>query len=118
VAAVAAVALLCAACGSDEPGAPGGDGTVIDVTITPAGCLPDPIEASAGTIGFAVTNDGATAVSEFEILDADDRILGEVENIAAGLSGGFSVSLPAGDYVTYCPGATRERGSLHVTAGG
>ncbi len=48
-----------------------------------------------------------------------DRILGEVENLAPGLSGTFSLTLQPGTYTTYCPGGTTaERGVLSVTGGG
>ena len=67
---------------------------------------------------FEVANDGADAVSEFEILDGD-RILGEVENLAPGLSGQFSLTLEPGRYTMYCPGGTSaERGPLVVTGRG
>ena len=46
----------------------------------------------------------------------DKRILGEVENLAAGLSGEFSLTLQPGTYELYCPnGTTAERGTLTVT---
>ncbi len=50
-----------------------------------------------------VANDGADAVTEFEILDGD-HILGEVENVAPGLSGHFSLTLKPGRFTMYCPG--------------
>ena len=60
-------------------------------------------------------NDGAAKITEYEVLDGD-RILGEAENIAPGLSGEFYLTLRAGDYTTYCPGGTsQERGTLKVT---
>ena len=59
----------------------------VAVKITDAGCEP----AAARTCRpapttFKVANDGADSVTEFEVLDGD-RILGEAENIAPGLSG-------------------------------
>jgi iron uptake system component EfeO len=49
------------------------------------------------------------------VLDGD-RILGEVENIAPGLSGEFYLTLRAGTYTSYCPGGTtQERGTITVT---
>jgi high-affinity iron transporter len=86
----------------------------VDVKLTDAGC-PAQLELASGATTFAVVNDGADAVSEFEVLDGD-RILGEVENVAPGLSGEFSLTLDPGVYVTYCPGgSTTERGALRVT---
>ena len=51
--------------------------------------------AVAGPATFEVQNDGAEAISEFELLDGE-RIVGEVENLAPGLSGRFSVTLEPG----------------------
>ena len=45
-----------------------------------------------------------------------DRIIGEVENIAPGLNGEFSLTLKAGDYTTACPGGAKHaKGKLTVT---
>ena len=55
------------------------------------------------------------AVTELEVIK-DKRILGEVENLADGLNGEFSLTLQPGDYELYCPnGTTQERGTLTVT---
>ena len=48
--------------------------------------VPPELRLASGPTTFEVANDGADAVTEFEILDGD-RILGEVENVASGLSG-------------------------------
>jgi hypothetical protein len=90
----------------------GAASTTVKVKLTDAGC-PARISAKAGKIVFKVRNVDATSVSEFEILKGDD-ILGEKENLAPGLSGEFSVTLEAGTYTTYCPGAAREHGKLVV----
>jgi iron uptake system component EfeO len=46
----------------------------------------------------------------------DKRILGEVENVADGLTAHFSLTLQPGEYELYCPnGTTQERGTLTVT---
>ena len=87
----------------------------VAVKITSEGC-PKPMTVKPGSITFKVSNDGADNVSEFEILKGK-KILGEVENIAPGLSRSFTLKLKAGDYVTYCPGGdTREKGVLTVAA--
>jgi iron uptake system component EfeO len=123
-----AVPLLAAACGSDDSDADGdtdsgtsmtsSGGTAIDVTISDEGCAPDPIEVTAGTVTFAVTNDGSASVTEFEVLDADDHVLGEVENVVPGDERTFSVTLEPGSYTSYCPNGTEvERGTIDVTAG-
>jgi iron uptake system component EfeO len=121
---LAAIPLLTAlaACGDDDGGGGGGasgdsDAQSIDVTISDAGCDPDPIEATAGPVTFNVTNDGSASVTEFEVLNSDDHILGEVENIVPGDERSFSVTLEEGEYVSYCPNGTDvERGTISVAA--
>jgi high-affinity iron transporter len=80
---------LVAGCGGDGSSAgsssSSGEGRTVKVTLTDSGC-PASLNLQAGPTTFEVTNDGADAVSEFEILEGD-RILGEVENLAPGLSG-------------------------------
>ena len=68
----------------------------------------------AGPTTFEVTNDGAAAVTEFEVLETA-MILGEVENVIPGLDRPFSLTLKAGNYTTYCPGgSTGDEGTLEV----
>jgi len=113
-AALVAAVLFLAACGGGG-GKSSGGGKSVRVKLTDAGCDPARLTLPAGGTTFEVTNDGADAVSEFEVLDGD-RIVGEVENLAPGLSGRFSITLKPGRYVTYCPGGkTVERGTLVVT---
>ena len=113
--------LLLAACGagstSDDAasGSSGSASRTVDVKITDGGCEPAKLELPAGPTTFSVRNDGADAVTEFEVLDGD-KILGEAENIASGLSGTFSLILKPGSYTSYCPGGTTsERGAVTVT---
>jgi high-affinity iron transporter len=122
-AAAVVTVLLVAGCGggSDSSSSAGpstsGDGRTVNVTLTDSGC-PASLDLQSGPTTFEVTNDGADAVSEFEILDGD-RILGEVENLAPGLSGKFSLTLKNGTYTTYCPGGdATERGQLTVAGTG
>jgi iron uptake system component EfeO len=124
VAVVLALPLVLAACGgggSDSSSATTTSGSAssgpneVAVKIVDLGCDPATLDLPAGPTVFKVLNDGASKVTEYEILDGD-RILGEAENIAPGLSGEFSVTLRAGDYTLYCPGGTsQERGKLKVT---
>jgi hypothetical protein len=73
------------------------------------------LRVPAGATAFQVENEGASRVTEFEVLDGG-HVLGEAENVAAGLSGRFELTLAAGEYTTYCPGGTtHERGTLVVT---
>jgi iron uptake system component EfeO len=107
---------VCVACGDDSASSADGVRT-IEVTLTDAGCEPASMSAVAGPTTFHVTNDGAAGVTEFEILSGT-KILGEVENIAPGLDRKFSLTLEVGSYVTYCPGAKKERGTLEVAESG
>ncbi len=108
-AALAGAALLLAL----TPAAAFGKGQTVKVRLTDAGC-PKQVQAKAGPITFKVTNDGASNVSEFEVVNGG-RILGEVENIAPGLTRSFTVTLKAGSYTTQCPGGdVRDEAKLVV----
>jgi iron uptake system component EfeO len=63
-----------------------------------------------------VSNAGTSRVSEFEVLDGD-RILGEKENLAAGLSGRFDINLKPGQYTISCPGGTSAATGPMVVGG-
>ncbi len=92
-----------AACGSSGSST-SADGTkAVTVKLTDKGCEPSTGSVEAGPVTFRVKNDGADAISEAELLSGD-RILGEKENIASGLSATFSLILKAGSYTLYCPG--------------
>jgi iron uptake system component EfeO len=111
--ALLALVFLAAACGEESTS--GGGGTSVAVKLTEAGCDPVELDVAAGKTTFEVTNDGADAVTEFEVMDGE-KVLGEAENVAPGLSGEFTIDLEPGDYTTYCPGGTTaERGKLTVT---
>jgi iron uptake system component EfeO len=78
------------------------------------GCKPDKNSFGAGAITFKIKNQDATAVSEVELLSGQ-RIVGEKENIPPGFSGEFAVTVSAGTYTLYCPGASPERRPIKVT---
>jgi len=103
---------LSAGCGSGED-APAG-AKRMSFTLTDAGCEPNQAKAPAGPIVFEVENAGTSRVTEFELLDGD-TILGEVENLADGLAGTFSLTLGKGEYTLYCPGGSDERGTLTIS---
>jgi iron uptake system component EfeO len=87
----------------------------MEFAITDAGCEPNTAATTSGLVTFNVENKGAAGVTELEVIK-DKRILGEVENLADGLNGHFSLTLQPGDYELYCPnGTTQERGTLKVT---
>jgi iron uptake system component EfeO len=109
LAALGLLALGASGCGSDDASS---SGNSVDVKITEEGCDPAELTVSAGTTTFNVTNEGADEVTEFEVMDGE-KVLGEAENVAPGLSGKFTVTLEAGEYQTYCPGGTTaEHGTL------
>ena len=94
---------------------PAGDPHTVNVSVTAAkGCTPDRTSFAAGALTFKITNQDATAISEIELLGGE-RIIGEKENLPPGFSGTFAVSVAAGSYELYCPGATTEKTPLTVT---
>ena len=112
---VAVIAL--AGCGSSSGGSGNHAGVkTVAVTLVKAGCSPAKLSLPAGPTKFEVTNDDADAISEFEILQGS-RIVAEVENVAAGLSKSFSVTLKPGTFTLSCPGGTDNdgKGTLTVT---
>lgn len=114
--ALVAVALLLVACGSDDSSdnAAGSNTKQVEVKLTDAGCEPATMKLDAGRVEFKVTNGGTGRVSEFEVLSGA-RILGEKENLVAGLSGSFTVNLKPGQYSLACPGGkTAATGVLTV----
>ncbi|EAQ00864.1 putative lipoprotein [Janibacter sp. HTCC2649] len=74
----------------------------ITVTANDSACDVARTEAPAGQIEFTVANKG-TKVNEFYVYASGDRIMGEVENIAPGLSRTFHVEIAEpGKYETAC----------------
>jgi iron uptake system component EfeO len=110
--AVGLLAVLAAGCGSSDE-APAG-AKKLSFELTDEGCLPHKATAPAGPIAFEAENTGSSKVTEIEIMEGD-AILGEKENLSEGLSGGFTLTLGAGNYIVYCPGGSNERGTLTVT---
>lgn len=101
--------------GDDKPAAK--TGGPIEVKATDTACEVGTTEIEAGQVTFKVTNSGSK-VSEFYVYAAGDRVMGEVENIAPGLSRELRVELPAGTYETACkPGMIGRgiRGALKVS---
>jgi iron uptake system component EfeO len=99
--------------GGAGPGGPGA--RTVEVALTDAGCEPAKLELAAGAVTFKVSNKGTDKVTEFEVTDGN-RILGEVENVTAGLQRSFSLDLESGNYLLQCPGgSSAARGTLTVT---
>ncbi|MEU7614711.1 iron uptake system protein EfeO [Micromonospora rifamycinica] len=112
---VLAVTGVTACGGADESDAR--TGNTVTVKATDSACEVDVTDLDAGQATFTVTNTGSK-VNEFYVYAAGDRVMGEVENIAPGLSRELRVELPAGTYETACkPGMSGRgiRGALKVS---
>jgi iron uptake system component EfeO len=114
-----AALLTLAACSSGQDSAGGGAGP-ITVAASDTACEVSTASANAGNLTFEVTNKG-TKVTEFYLYAEGDRIMGEVENIAPGLTRKLTVEVAdAGTYQTACkPGMAGDgiRGPFTVTGG-
>ncbi|MFI6238761.1 iron uptake system protein EfeO [Micromonospora sp. NPDC050795] len=106
-----------AACSDSDKGDQAGSGGPIVVKASDTACEVGSTDLGAGTATFKITNSGAK-VTEFYVYADGDRVMGEVENIAPGLSRELHVELPAGTYQTACkPGMSGKgiRGALKVS---
>ncbi|MEV6598161.1 iron uptake system protein EfeO [Actinoplanes sp. NPDC051346] len=106
--ALAAVGLLggsLAACDSatkeSGTGSAAAAGGPIAVKASDTACEVARSTTAAGTSVFSVTN-GGNKVTEFYVYAPGDRVMGEIENIAPGLSRELHVELAAGSYETAC----------------
>lgn len=113
---VTAAALLLVACGSNDSDSAAPGTKQVAIKLTDAGCEPAQMKLDAGRVEFKVTNGGTGRVSEFEVLSGS-RILGEKENLVAGLSGSFTVNLKPGQYALSCPGGKTAASGV-LTVGG
>jgi FTR1 family protein len=120
---LSSAALVLVACGSDDKKSGAAGARQVAVKLTDAGCEPASMKLDAGPTEFKVTNGGTGRVSEFEVLSGS-RIVGEKENLVAGLSGSFTVNLKPGQYSMACPGGKTaatgvvDVGGTAVAAGG
>jgi FTR1 family protein len=118
--ALLAIGLIVVGCGSGSSSSSSGGNSAegarhVKVTLTEDGCSPATIKVPSGPTTFDVTNGGTAAVTEFEILKGSS-IVGEVENVASGLSRSFSLTLQPGTYETACPnGKSAASGTLSVS---
>ncbi|MDG9678520.1 iron uptake system protein EfeO [Micromonospora sp. DH14] len=113
---VLATAGLTACSGSGKGDQAGAVGPIV-VKASDTACEVGTTDLGAGTATFKITNSGAK-VTEFYVYADGDRVMGEVENIAPGLSRELHVELPAGTYQTACkPGMSGKgiRGALKVS---
>ncbi|MGN6325175.1 iron uptake system protein EfeO [Pseudolysinimonas sp.] len=91
----------------------------VKVTLTSDGgtdaCKLDATTAAAGPVTFTVANESSTAITEIELL-SDQKIIGEKENLAPGLTPSrLTLTLGGGTYQVYCPGAEKELQDFTVT---
>jgi plastocyanin len=111
LAAIAAIALVVAACspepsaseapagGASSAGAAGGGSGQVDVSLVDLE-IDMPESVPAGEVTFNVTNDGGTEHG-FEI--EGSGIEEEIEELAPGDSDTLTVTLEPGTYTVYCP---------------
>jgi FTR1 family protein len=120
---MALAALVVAGCGSSSSSDTTASGAGsskqgaqhVKLTLTDTGCTPAAVKVPSGPTTFDVTNDGAGAVTELEVMKGS-RILGEVENVSDGLHNSFSLTLQPGSYKLNCPGGkSAPTGVLTVT---
>jgi iron uptake system component EfeO len=111
--------LLAAGCGGGSGGgsksaAPGAH--TLSVELTEDGCSPSKLSVPSGPVTFQVSNGGTSKVTELELKSESGIILGERENIVAGIDGSFSLNLKPGRYILSCPNGDDENdGSVVVT---
>ncbi len=120
LAGTAALLTLAACSGGQDSASGGGAGGPITVAASDTACEVSTATANAGNLTFEVTNKG-NKVTEFYLYAEGDRIMGEVENIAPGLTRKLNVEVAdAGTYQTACkPGMAGDgiRGPFTVTGG-
>ncbi len=116
--------VLAAGCGgggdksSSSAGANNASNTTrtVKMTLSDEGCSPAAVKVPSGATTFEVSNSGSAAVTELELLDKSDTILGERENVVEGIPASFTLHLEPGTYTLYCPnGSKTEKGTLTVT---
>ena len=114
--------VVAAACADDvdqeavEAVGPVGAPKAVTIAITDDGCSPSAIDASAGEVTFAVTNETRDQ-AEFEILTAAPAILVE-KILGAGSSGSYTVALTAGQHSVICGAPSHTRATLSITGEG
>ena len=69
--------------------------------------VPSTLSATAGSVSFAVTNDGPTP-HNLAIRDSSGKVLGTTKDLKPGESGTLTVTLAAGTYTAFCSLAGHE----------
>ena len=86
------------------------------MSVSPDGCAPKTVTATAGQVLFVVTNTGADP-AEFEIIGSDQKVIDEAENIFPGFVVNLQSRLDGGTYELVCGTLTSPRGALTVSGG-
>jgi FTR1 family protein len=95
---------------------PSAGGHTFTVTLTDDGCSPSKLSTPSGLVTLEARSGGSGKVSELELKSETGIILGERENVVAGIKGSFSLNLKPGRYVLNCPnGKEEDNGTLLVT---
>lgn len=121
----ALAALALGACGSGDAGtdtaATSGSGaaSTISVESSDDSCTLSTTSAAPGTVTFSVRNTGSD-ITEFYVYGQGDAVVGEVEDIAPGLTKKLTVTLTSGTtYTAACkPGMTGDGIRTDVTVTG
>ncbi len=116
LAALIPVAVLATACGSSSSS--GDAGQKLSVKLVDSGCSPNSLTAKSGKVTVDVQNGGTSKVTELELKNAGGIILGESENVVAGIGGSFTLTLQPGTYTLSCPNGSEEDGGKLVVSGG
>jgi iron uptake system component EfeO len=122
---------------SEAAGSGAAGGTTVDVTLQEWAVVPAETSAPAGTVTFAVTNDGPDDIHEFVIIRTDlepgdlpvdetgavdeagegMEVVDEIEDIPVGETQEVTVDLEAGSYVLLCNIYSADEDEAHYTEG-
>jgi uncharacterized cupredoxin-like copper-binding protein len=122
---------------SEAAGSGAAGGTTVDVTLQEWAVVPAETSAPAGTVTFAVTNEGPDDVHEFVIISTDlepgdlptddtgavdeagegIEVIDEIEDIPVGETQEVTVDLEAGSYVLICNVYDTEEQEAHYSEG-
>jgi iron uptake system component EfeO len=108
------LAIGLAACGGSTAGSSASTAPVVRISASEYAFDPATVDVGAGPVTFEVTNAG-TVEHEFEILDADDGVVDEVEGLVPGLTRDLTVDLEPGTYTYVCRIAGHEAAGMKGT---
>jgi iron uptake system component EfeO len=116
--ALAGLAVACSSTSTGTTTTPGGtagpSGSTVSLSFDEQGCTPPTLSATAGDVTVTITNTGGTT-GEVEVVNSDQRIKGEAENVAPGLSKTFTAAgLTPGTYSIVCGSDKASKGTLTI----